>query len=466
MSWLASFLLLIAVWALMTLYAFVLFYLVVNAVKFVKALLTTMPGRGYKERFARKLSLSPRKFFSRKRVVRIVAGMALLNAALYGMAYYRWIGNLEAKHLEAKKYLIAGDVLSRQLEALYTVFFPDSYKVRPLVWLLHGIYDLGARHLPDDDAEKALWYYRFFIYPYARSDEVPYSNFVVKEPFRGIIPRFSGRFFQELPPLGALFFYDQDVRYDNDIPSDYREPQIKFLRKSFETLKALSTLPIADPNAYRAYLGAYPGFARYYSLNQSLYYNGRHSRRKLYKTAWYETQDRQQLAWFLAFEKKFDDPAVQRLYGRKLAKNRVMLYTAILNIAEDLIEMSYVKGTFSCDNEPFRTYVRVRNLLIGKVQNLDRLIWSIPELKKENEKLGKEGGVLFELTPREIDIIYDAYISQYAPRAFKYIGTEICGYEVYGKLPGISGFDREERDIKMAYEGLMQTIEEIRRGEY
>jgi len=460
-----SILFLILVWVLMTLYVIVILYVVINVVKFVKALFTTMPSKGYKKRFKEKLSLNIKTFLSKKRFIQIIAGMLIINIGLYWMSRYSWIDNKDAKYIKAKEYLVVGDVLSRQLEVLNTFIYPDSYKVRPLVWLLHGIYNLGVKYLPENDAEKAMWYYRFFIYPYAKKDILPHSNFVVKEFFRGYIPRFTGGFFKELPLLGELFFYDQDVRYDNDIPKDYREPQIKFLKKSFSVLKTISTKPIADKNMHRAYLLAYPGFAMYYSLNQSFYFNGRHSRRKLYKTPWYESQDKEEFEWFLAFEKNFDDPSIQKLYGKKLAKNKVLLYCAIINITEDLIEISYVNDTFSCDSKALKTYVRVRNLLIGKLPNQDRLLWAskFKELKELNDKLGEEGGVLYKLSNREIETIYNSYIDNYGP-AYKYIASKICDYKVYGKVLSPTGYDT--RESKNMYELLLQNIEKIKKGEY
>ena len=449
----------------MTLYVVIILYVVINVVKFIKALFTTMPGGEYKKRFAQKLSLNIKTFLSKKRFIQLVVAMALLNVGLYWMSRHSWIDNKDAKHIEAKEYLVVGDVLSRQLEVLNTFIYPDSYKVRPLVWLLHGIYNLGAKHLPKNDAEKAMWYYRFFIYPYAKIDKLPYSNFVVKEPFRGYIPRFTGRFFKELPLLGKLFFYDQDVRFDKDIPKDYRDPHIRFLKKSFEILKTLSTKPIADRNMHRAYLLAYPGFAMYYSLNQSFYYNGRHSRRKLYKTSWYEPQDKKEFKWFLAFEKNFDNPAIQELYGKKLSKNKVLLYCAIINIAEDLIGISYVDDTFSCDAKPITTYVRVRNALLGNLPNQDRLLWSskYQELKKLNEKLGEDGGVLYKLSNREIDTIYHAYIDNFGPWGYKYIASKICGYKVYGKTLMNSINNIEDRTIKDDYKNFLQIVEKLKK---
>lgn len=431
-----SLLLIVLIWVLMSVYLIVTLYVVMNVVKFVKALFTTMPRRGYKQRFASKLSLNIRTFLPRRRLIQLLIAMALINIGLYGMSRNSWVDNEEALHVNAKHYMVAGDVLSRQMEVAHIIFHPDSYKMRPLVWLLHGIYNLGEKHLPDNDAEKAMWYYRFFIYPYASKDILPYSNLAVKEFFRPYVPHFLGRTLLEFPLLGELFLYGNNVPDDKLAGKDFREPHIHFLKKSFELLETLSTKPIEDKNMYRAYLQAYPGFAFYYSIKQGYYYNGFHNRSAFFEEPWYIEQDQKELEWYLKFEKLFDDSQIQKLYGKQLAKSKVLLYCAILNITEDLIEITHIDGTFSCDGEAMKTYVRVRNLLVGEDANKAPLFWAskFQELKQLNAAQGKRGGVLFELSNQEIETLYFSYIHGSSPGMYKHIGKKVCGYTVYGNM--------------------------------
>jgi hypothetical protein len=437
MEILISLLLIVLIWVLMTFYLIITLYVVINVLKFVKALFTTMPGKGYKKRFREKLPLNIKTFLPKKRFIQIIVAMALINIGLYGMSRYSWIDNDEALHVKAKHYLVAGDVLSRQMEVANIIFHPDSYKMRPLVWLLHGIYNLGAQYLPDDDAEKAMWYYRFFIYPYAQKDILPYSNLAVKEYFRPWMPHFVGRVFYEFPLLGEIFFYNEHIRHNHDylVDETYREPHIRFLKKSFELLETLSTKPIEDKNMYRAYLQAYPGFAHFYTLKQGYYHNGENMRSAFFQESWYIEQDKKELEWYLKFEKLFDNPKIQKIYGKQLAKSKVLLYCAILNITEDLIEITHIDGTFICKGEPMKTYVRVRNLLVGEDGNKAPLLRSskYKELKQLNASQGKKGGVLFELSNQEIDTLYFSYISGYGGM-YKHIGKNVCGYTVYGNV--------------------------------
>lgn len=391
-----SILLVILIWALMTFYLIITLYVVINVFKFVKALFTTMPGKSYKKRFREKLPLNFLTFLPKKRFIQIIVAMALINIGLYGMSRYSWIDNEDALHIKAKHYMVAGDVLSRQMEVAHIIFHPDSYKMRPLVWLLHGTYNLGEKHLPNNDAEKAMWYYRFFIYPYAQKGILPYSNLAVKVYFRPWMPHFVGRVFYEFPLLGEIFFYNEHIPHKGDylVDKDFREPHIRFLKKSFELLKNLSTKPIEDKNMFRAYLEAYSGFAHFYTLKQGYYHKGENKRSAFFEEPWYIEQDKKELEWYLKFEKLLDDSNIQKIYGKQLAKNKVLLYCAILNITEDLIKITHIDGTFSCDGEPMKTYVRVRNLLVGEDAGKEKLFWAskFKELKQINSSQGENGG--------------------------------------------------------------------------
>jgi len=441
----------------MSVYLFITLYVVINVVKFVKALFTTMPGKGYKKRFKEKLSLNILTFLEKKRFIQIIVVMALINIGLYGMSRHSWIDNKDALHIKAKHYMVAGDVLSRQLEVVHVIFHPDSYKIRPLVWLLHGIYNLGEQYLPDNDAEKAMWYYRFFIYPYAKKNILPYSNLAVREILRPYVPHFLGRIFYELPLLGEMTFHNANVphHYDEFLVKDYREPHIRFLKKSFEILERLSTTPIEDKNMYRAYLQAYPGFAHYYTLKQGYYSKGRKNREKFFQEPWYIEQNQKELEWYLAFEKLFDDPKIQKIYGKKLAKGKVLLYCAILNMTEDLIQITHIDGTFSCYGKPMKTYVRVRNLLVGEDAGKEKLFWAskFKELKQINASQGEKGGVLFELSNREIETLYFSYISNAG--MYKHIGVKVCGYAVHGSW---NYWKIDEKTAKSKYEYFLDNI--------
>jgi len=228
-------------------------------------------------------------------------------------------------------------------------------------------------------------------------------------------PHFLGRTLLEFPLLGELFLYGNNVPDDKLAGKDFREPHIHFLKKSFELLETLSTKPIEDKNMYRAYLQAYSGFAFFYSLKQGYYYNGFHNRNAFFEEPWYIEQNQKELEWYLKFEKLFDNPQIQKIYGKQLAKSKVLLYCAILNIT-------------------MKTYVRVRNLLVGEDANKAPLFRAskFQELKQLNAAQGERGGVLFELSNQEIETLYNSYIRHTG--MYKHIGKKVCGYEVYGNV--------------------------------
>ncbi|HFS85194.1 MAG TPA: hypothetical protein ENK72_01085 [Epsilonproteobacteria bacterium] len=332
-----------------------------------------------------------------------------MDIALYVDARNRWLGS-ESKHLLAKEYFVAGDVLSKHMLFITGLIHPDSLTLKPFFALQHGIYNLAVGHMPQNDGESALWYHRWFIYPYAKRDHLPYEN----RPGR-LVPDFMARAFIEIPVLKYLVV---KVLGPKDVyPKDFRANQQKHLKKTFEVIKKLSTLPIADKSIHQEYLKAFPGLAFYYSLNQVFHYNQWRSegREKLLYEAWYVNHNEEQLRWYLAFETQFDSigaEGMKQLYGKSLFKDLSLFYGAILNVTEDLILSDIIYGHFSCDSEHIKTYVRVRNLVAGED--------------------GMENGLFFKLPEREFMVMYESFIERSYPYFYKYITRDKCNYTVHG----------------------------------
>ena len=459
MDVLISLSLVVVVFISMSLFAVICLYVIINAFKFFKALFTTMPRSGYKKRFKEKLSLNIITFLPKKSFIQLFIAMAVINSGLYLMSRHSWIDNDDAKNIKAKHYMVAGDVLSRQLGFVTFFIHPDSYKLKPLFWLQKGIYLLGEKHLSNNDGEKAMWYYRFFIYPYSQKSILPYSNLWMN-PYWSYIPRSVARGLLELPLLGKMV--TRGIPPNTKAYKDYRKPQQEFLSKTFEILKTISTQPIADANMHRAYLQAYPGFAFYYSIKQGYRYNGHQGSRtiNLYKEPWYIPHNKEQLSWYLKFEKKFEEESIKKLYGKKLDKNRVLLYGALLNILEDFIKTDMKTFVFTCKGEHIQDYVRVRNLLVGEDANKADLMYSqnFKQLKRVNESQKEKGGVLYRLSRGEINSIYDGFIQMPASFLYKYIARDICGYKVYGKSVWKSDRGFAER----SYGRLMKEVKNIK----
>ncbi len=410
MQLIASILLLMIITIVLGLWYFGAITLIVAFLKTLKAIFTTLPGKLYKKRLKEKIAFNPLTLFSRQKWIRIIVLFAVLNIALY--AYARdWLINENTQHTKAKEYFSAGEVLSSHLGFLTSLLHPDSLSLKPLFALQHGIYNLGTSYLPKEDAEDALWYHRWFIYPYAKQDALPKPNYYM----RLIEPQYDSDV-TLLYRLVSSYIRSGDLMTNAEsTPENYRVPQQRFLEKTFSVIKKLSTHPISDPNMHREFLEGFPGLAFYYSLNQIYRYNGPApaGRDHLRYEPWYTPHNEAQLHWYVAFETQMNTPQTQQLYGKQLAKNQSLLYGAILNVTEDLILTNIDRMYFKCDGDYMQTYVRVRNLVAGED--------------------GKENGIFYKLPKEEFNEMYYTYFEMIRPNFYKYIARDTCNYDVYGK---------------------------------
>lgn len=375
----------------------------------LRALFTTLPGKLYRTRLKEKIAFNPFKLFSKQKWIRIIILFSILNIGLY--AYARdWLMDANAKHIKAKEYFSVGEVLSSHLGFLTSVLHPDSLTLKPLFALQHGIFNLGVAHLPKEDAEDALWYHRWFIYPYAKQDALPKPNYYM----RLIQP-------QHDPDVTLLYRFVSSYIHSSDlmtnaeaVPNNYRIPQQRFLEKTFAVIDKLSNYPISDPNMHREFLEGFPGLVFYYSLNQIYRYNGYGpaGRNNLRYEPWYTPHNEAQLRWYLSFETQMNAPQTQKLYGKQLAKNQSLLYGAMLNVTEDLILTNIDRMRFKCDSDYMQTYVRVRNLVAGED--------------------GKENGIFYQLPEAEFDSLYDSFLAMSRSDLYKYIARDRCEYRVFG----------------------------------
>ncbi|WP_345980465.1 hypothetical protein [Sulfurimonas sp. HSL3-2] len=399
----AGILLLIIVIIILGLWYFGVITIIITILRILRAIFTTLPGTLYGKRIKEKISFNPLHIFNKRKWIQVVVIFTLLNISLY--AYNRsWLMDEHAKYLQAKEYFTAGEVLASHLNFLTAILHPGSLSLKPLFTLEHGIYLLGASHLPKDDAEEALWYYRWFIYPYAKQDLLPKAN-------RYLWILFPQNNHSSL--LARILMRDLTIK---DIaPKNYRAPQQRFLENTFAIIEKLSTYPISDPNMQREYLKGFPGLAFYYSLNQIYRYNGPapSARKAMRKETWYTPHNEAQMKWYLAFEKEMNTSQIQKLYSKHLAKNQSLLYGAILNVTEDLILAKIGRMNFTCNGDYMQTYVRVRNLVAGED--------------------GKENGLFFKFSKNEGYWMYDAFIQMPMSKFYKNVARDYCGYIVFGK---------------------------------
>jgi hypothetical protein len=430
---LAIFFLLIIL-GVITAHFFVLFYLVRVLFHTLVTILFSRKGKGYVRRLKSKLRFKFNELIYPKAVMSIIISFIIIAGALYTNNRSKWITD-DTKYHDAKEYFVAGEVLDVYRQTLSKVFHPGNFILKPLTQLQHVIYDQGAKHLPKEDAEDALWYLRWFIYPYAKAYVLPKPNYYLRVFF----PKDD-----KVPFLQRLVTRDLIGNVES-APEGYRDPQQRFLEKTYEVIQKLSTNPIKDQQIYREYLKGFPGLAYFYALKHIYRYNGDtgYARDELDKEDWYLPHMQAQLQWYEAFKKKKGAFKVYRT-DKEADRNKALLNTAIIRITQDMILLNIEHGTFMCNGNYMQAYVASRNAVAGED--------------------GKRNGLYYKLQENEFDTLYSIFIERTYPYFYKYVARDRCGYAVYGKTVRITDYsDRMGIDnaLKTASKFLVKLNQQI-----
>lgn len=365
---LAIFFLLIIL-VVVTAHFFVLFYLVKVLLHTLGTILFTRKGKGYIQRVKSGTTFKFNELIYPKAVMSIIISFIIIAGALYTDNRSKWITD-DTKYHDAKEYFVAGEVLDVYRQTLSKVFHPGNFMLKPLTQLQHVIYDQGAKHLPKEDAEDALWYLRWFIYPYAKAYVLPKPNYYLRIFF----PKDD-----KVPFLQRLLTRDLIGNVES-APEGYREPQQRFLEKTYEVIQKLSTHSIKDQKLYREYLKGFPGLAYFYALKHVYRYNGDegYAIDELDKEEWYFPHLKAQLQWYQDFMKKRDAFKVYST-DKETDRNKALLNTAIIRITDNLILLNIEHGTFSCNSNYLQAYIASRNAVAGEDGKRNGLYYKLSE---------------------------------------------------------------------------------------
>jgi hypothetical protein len=334
---------------------------------------------GYFKTLKSKLQFGFFEVMPRKTLLLFFVIIAVLSITLYIYERQQWI-NSKALHVEAKEYFVTGQVLSTYRKIVTEVIKPDNLILAPLNGLQHLIYNSGASLLPKEDAEDALWYQIWFIYPYTQRDYIPYS--------------------------------------DNPSYWDKQYPQHRWLENLWPYLEKLATHTIADPNMQIEYLKNYPGLAFYYALNQSFYFVKANN--KMYSDNYnplhylitqnvHIERNRLMQISMQRYHEMYERQNMHNRFGKKHPKIEVLSIAARLTFDEVMIENAIINKQFRCDLFYLLDWVMYKNLFTGE----------------------KRDGVLYLLNKRELKHMHAAFVGSPREYFYKYVAQEMCGQRVY-----------------------------------
>ena len=119
--------------------------------------------------------IPPKSMFivgTKRTVMLFFIGLLMINSAFWIKERYEWVNEKHA-YLDAKEYYAVGNVLLFYRAIFSPILSPENNLLRPMEQLQRAIVAKGTSLIPKDDAEPAMWNYRFFWYLYARNTHLP-----------------------------------------------------------------------------------------------------------------------------------------------------------------------------------------------------------------------------------------------------------------------------------------------------
>lgn len=407
-------------------YVIVFFYIAKSVFHVINVFFTTKWGcfgclpdanevrSSYLKRFREKLNFSFSEMLPRSKLIQFLILTVVLSIFLYGYERQQWIKE-STVYKEAKEYFVAGEVLADYRKIFASFIPPDSLLLWPLHTLQTAIYNSGTALIPKEDAEDAMWYQMWFIYPYSVRDYSPYGTWEVKHG---------------------------------------RDDQQAWLEKVWVSVEKLSNPVFKDKQMYEAYLKGFPGLAFYYSLNQVFYYDEDVPNAIPYLRTIPKHINRNEMLrqGLITHKQEWDSAKMDETFGRKYPKVKVLMYLSMMNVTEFLMQSSITAHTFRCDMNAVQDYVKARNALVG------------PD--------GEESGPIYALKPQEQEPLFAGFIDGTGPYFYKYMTKEICHYEVYGILqkewqsPKNTWTEKLEYErVERWYEKELKNLQQTLKGE-
>jgi hypothetical protein len=113
------------------------------------------------------------KGFSKKRIFLLIFIIFVSsNIVFYIKERIHWV-SAEHAHIDAKEYFVLNNMVFFYRKMLNIFIEVDHPFMQPLNKLQENLYHKGVKHLPKDDAEIAIWRYKFFLYFYVRKNYMP-----------------------------------------------------------------------------------------------------------------------------------------------------------------------------------------------------------------------------------------------------------------------------------------------------
>lgn len=264
----------------------------------------------------------------KKRTLKIfLVVFVLINLSFYQAERRRHIGDI---YPEAREYFVLNDMVFFYKVMLNSVFDADSIAMKPLNKLQSYLYNKGIKYIPEEDAERAFWNYKFNLYFYVRKRYVPKEK-----------------------------YYQSPYVVD--------KKQTDLLDNVYQTMIELDAKKFKDPNLSRENYKLVPILADYFTSHDFLYegHSGvlaaELSKKALVKQSAIDKNKRIVEVLSRYHKDINEDKSLKKELEETNSSILRSLYITLALASQGIIYADILKNNLSCDNQYIGVYLNVVN---------------------------------------------------------------------------------------------------------
>lgn len=341
-----------------------------------------------------------------KSVLKLFASIFILLHFLLFIDYYRSYINEKTKYHDAKVYYAVGLIphtYSVLLGQFVTPLNPLFLSItKPTNAMKEYLFEKGIQHIPNTDAERELWEYEWFFYPYAI--------------------RFSDMY--------DRYYYGRNEWGDpsSKITRETHNYMYARIERLYEIIEALNTKKIDDLYREADSIKKLPLMVYYYDRKAQFFvYHKlvdwaelqRDKKKQWISITISEVRDTKFIEWLQSLSSRMDHHIQFQEWGdenfKALFKLEATRQMILLDFLESAMYNKIKTYNFHCNNEVTQDYIKLRNKFFGKNSVLNFLA----------AKGGKEEALW----------MYDSARNTTHSYFFKLILKKYCATEVYGEPP-------------------------------
>lgn len=247
------------------------------------------------------------------------------NISFYLKERAHWI-NDNHTNLKAKEYFILNNMVFFYRKMLNIFVEVDNPVMYPLNNLQEVIYNKGIKHLPKDDAEIAIWKYKFFLYFYVRKN------------------------------------YKPDKYLSNS--KIISKKRVKILNDMYWAIETLATRPISDSEMNHMKYKIFPLIVSYYELSKGNYFGskaGYYRIKALMQNKEHVQRIEKIINWLIIFKGEWNsDLILYKEIDKKHPEIIVAHYLALIGFIEVILDKAIQNKSLLCDNPYIDLYAKSR----------------------------------------------------------------------------------------------------------